>query len=215
MAEKFVSSQNLTDYHAEADKYFANKDELKPLAKTTDLDAYVKDADLPDKLEDYVKDDELETTLGDYVKDEELTETLDGYVTDDELASATEDFVDETTVDGKITALETKLDGKYGAGLVFAGTSTFEALPDPSKDLVGKMYSLTTEGEITSTNADKWVEEQGTKINKGTDVAVSEPTSGTYKWNALATEQDLSSLAQKSELPEAMTKQEILAIFSA
>lgn len=148
---------------------------------------------------------ELQTKIGTDIgtAKEELTGTINS--TKSELTgtiNATKTEL-QAEIDSDVAAakseMQTYVDGKVASTYKPAGSvTTLTEVPEPSKDVLGNVYNVVS-AFVTN---EKFVEGTGKDYPAGTNVAIVEPSTGTYKYDALAGFVDLSNYATKGELPE-------------
>ena len=94
----------------------------------------------------------------------------------------------ESAIDDAVSA---KISGLYHP----VGSIAFEDLPELSATVLGNVYTV-TDDFVTD---ERFVEEVGTKVTAGTNVAVVEPEEGVFKFDAFATAIDLIDYVKKGE----------------
>ena len=118
------------------------------------------------------------------------------------------DKADKTAVYTK-EETDDKISAAISATYKPAGSIAFDALPEPAKTELGKVYNITNE----FTASDKFVAgEVGKKYPAGTNVVCIEETSDTYKWDVLSGFVDLSAYSTTEQIAaEYATKTEVTA----
>lgn len=109
------------------------------------------------------------------------------------------------TADQVNALIESKVSSTYKP----QGSVAFASLPSPAKASLGHVYNVTDSFTTTSS----FVEGAGKQYPAGSNVAVVEAGSGTYKWDVLAGFVDLSGYASTDDV-ETLTTAEIQAICS-
>lgn len=157
--------------------------------------------------EDYhlVSDDSYGTAdkAGIVKSGEKFTIGEDGTPTIDFSGLATENDLNEAKQE-----LQEQINGQIGSVYKPKGNIEFESLPEPSKEELGNVYNV-TDSFVTN---EKFTIGAGKSYPADTDVAIVEPTDGTYKYNALSGIMDLSGYVRSDELEE-ITAEDIDAMF--
>lgn len=180
----------------------ATKTELAEKADKSQLDAYATVTALNQKAD--------ASELAKY----QTIEGMEEYSTDAEVSSAISTAKTEIngTIDSKVGAAKSELEATINAKVSSVykpkGSSTFEALPTPAQTNLGDVYNVTNAFETTSA----FVEGEGKKHPAGTNVAVIEQ-SGSYYWDALAGDIDLSGCLMKNEVAP-IPSEKIKAMFN-
>lgn len=190
--------------------------------QTDDLDGYVQDADIADMAtKTYVTGLGYQTASDVTSAVESATEGMatetwvgeQGYQTASQVDTAitSKGYDTVTSVDGKVEAAKTELQGAIDAAVssVYTpkGSVAFASLPAMSADAVGDVYNVTD----AFTTTDSFVEGSGKKYPSGTNV-VCVTDGDAQKWDVLAGMVDLSGYVQASDL-ETVTTTEIDAMF--
>lgn len=163
-------------------------DYIKSSEVDTKLEEYAKTEEVDEKLEEYAKTTEMESTI------ESAKEELEGKI-DSDVAGAKSEL--EGKIDSAKSELESMVDSKVASTYKPAGSVTLlSAIPAPSAAVVGNVYNV----ESSFVTTENFVEGAGKDYPAGTNVVIVEPSTGVYKYDALAGFVDLSGYLQTSSI---------------